>query len=149
MTHMPSVRQISGGLLGGLAGGLLFGVLMQSMGIMPLVAQLAGGDSALEGWMVHAVVSVIAGAVFPCFFKSVAISYPTALWSGFAYGLLWWVLGPLTIMPIWLGAGPQYSMAFTPLLLTSLVGHLLFGMTLGLVYRLYTRASVPMIIPRV
>ncbi len=36
-----------------------------------------------------------------------------ALALGLAYGVVWWILGALLVMPTWLGMGPQVAQAFT------------------------------------
>jgi uncharacterized membrane protein YagU involved in acid resistance len=50
--------------------------------------------------------------------------------SGVAYGALWWVLGPLLLMPAKMGM-PLFDV--NPGALQSLVGHLVFGLVLGAV----------------
>jgi hypothetical protein len=49
-------------------------------------------------------------------------------------GLLWWFLGPLTIMPIWLGKPVDWSATRGSELFGSLVGHIIYGLIVGLVY---------------
>lgn len=49
---------------------------------------------------------------------------------GLAYGALWWVLGPLVPMPAMMGM-PLF--AFDSVAVMSLVGHLVYGVTLGVV----------------
>jgi hypothetical protein len=49
------------------------------------------------------------------------------------YGLVWWVLGPLLIMPARLGMD---LFIFNAMTRQSLMGHLVYGLVLGLVYAL-------------
>ncbi len=56
-----------------------------------------------------------------------------------AYGVVWWILGPLLIMPTWLGMGPMLTKAFDGANLMSLMGHVVFGVVTGLVYRALSR----------
>ena len=51
---------------------------------------------------------------------------------GLVYGAVWWVLGGLLIMPLWLGM-PAFQIGEPQL--WSLVGHLLYGMVTGLAFR--------------
>ena len=53
---------------------------------------------------------------------------------GVAYGLLWWFLGPLTILPIWLRKPVDWSAARGSELFGSLVGHIIYGLIVGLLY---------------
>lgn len=50
---------------------------------------------------------------------------------GIGYGVVWWILGPLLIMPAVMGMGVFMVNVMT---LQSLLGHLLFGLVLGLGY---------------
>jgi len=55
---------------------------------------------------------------------------------GLAYGALWWVLGALLIMPIVLGM-PPFMLDANSLL--SLMGHLVYGVILGVVSVVFLR----------
>jgi hypothetical protein len=55
------------------------------------------------------------------------------------YGMVWWVLGPLVIMPVMMGMGLQFAMAFSGPMLMSLMGHAIYGLVTGLVYAWYIR----------
>ncbi|MBA3799226.1 MAG: hypothetical protein H0X18_09065, partial [Geodermatophilaceae bacterium] len=55
---------------------------------------------------------------------------PSAL-IGMAYGVVWWVLGALLIMPAQLGM-PVFVLNTTAW--QSLMGHLLYGLVLGVVF---------------
>jgi hypothetical protein len=121
------------GVVGGLVGGIGFGVLMQVMGMIPMVAMLVGSDSVGIGWLVHLVISAGIGASFGLLFGAAATGAARAIGLGAAYGAVWWVLGGLLIMPAWLGM-PVFT--FTIAAWMSLVGHLIYGVLLGAVYAL-------------
>lgn len=124
------------GILGGIAGGVVFGVLMQMMGMIEMVAQLVGSTSPAVGWIVHLAISAFIGASFALLLGSRAKTlFPAAL-SGMAYGAVWWVLGALLIMPAQLGM-PVFALNATAW--QSLMGHLLFGLVLGLVFSMLVR----------
>jgi hypothetical protein len=53
---------------------------------------------------------------------------------GMLYGLAWWFLGPLTLMPVLLGHAPAWSMQAADLLLPSLLGYVIYGAATGLVF---------------
>ena len=57
--------------------------------------------------------------------------------SGLAYGFVWWILGPLTLMPFFMGMGlgVNWNLAAMGQAMPSLVGHLIFGAVLGGTYR--------------
>lgn len=50
------------------------------------------------------------------------------------YGLVWWGLGPLLIMPAWMGMPVLSLNAMTG---RSLMGHLIYGLVLGVAYALF------------
>jgi len=49
---------------------------------------------------------------------------------------MWWVLGPLTLMPLFMGMGlgVNWNLVAATKMLPSLMGHLIFGGILGIVY---------------
>jgi uncharacterized membrane protein YagU involved in acid resistance len=122
------------GVAGGLIGGVLFGIMMGLMGMLPMVAMLVGSQDAAVGLVVHLVISAIIGLGFGLVFGGrVTTPGQGALW-GAVYGFIWWILGPLLIMPSLMGMGPQFGMAFAPPMLMSLIGHLVYGIAAGLAY---------------
>jgi hypothetical protein len=46
---------------------------------------------------------------------------------GLVYGLLWWFIGPMTLLPILLGGTFSWTIGTAGALLPSLVGHLIYG----------------------
>lgn len=124
------------GIIGGLAGGLLFGALMQMMDMIPMIAQLVGSSSLAVGWVIHLAISSFIGASFAVLFGSLAKSLLPAALYGIAYGAFWWVLGALLIMPAQLG---MPILQLNTVAWQSLMGHLMFGLVLGLVFSALTR----------
>lgn len=112
------------GALAGLAGGVVFGVLMAMMGMLPMVAMLVGSTSPVVGALVHLVISAGLGVLLALVLPPLGLA--VTLLAGAAYGVVWWVLGPLLIMPTVLGMS---EMVFTidSAALSSLAGHVLFG----------------------
>ena len=131
-------QRIVGGVVGGVAGGLVFGAMMAAMGMLPMVASVVGSNSALIGFLYHMFNSVVIGAIFGFLFGAQSHTYGLGAALGLLYGAIWWVLGPMILMPLMLGMGLQFGAAFTPPMLMSLVGHLLYGLITGLVYVAYT-----------
>lgn len=122
---------------GGLAGGVVFGAYMGYMGSLPMVAGLVGSDSAAVGFVLHLVLSVVIAFGFCGLFGKKAAGNPGAgaLW-GLVYGGVWWLLGPLLLMPLMMGMGLGVNLnaeAATNML-PSLWGHLAYGLILGIVY---------------
>lgn len=123
-------RRAVAGVTGGVAGGLVFGMLMAMMGMLPMVASLVGSDSSAVGFGVHIVISILIGLGLTVPFAGLLTSYGRAALIGLAYGVVWWVLGPLLIMPTMLGM-PVFMIDATAI--WSLMGHLIYGAILALV----------------
>ena len=125
---------LSGGILGGLAGGVVFGAMMAMMGVLPMIGKMVGVPSAGFGFLVHMVISAAIGAGFAVVFGPSVLHHGGGVLKGMAYGALWWLLGPLTLMPLFLGMGVRWSTAAAVAALPSLVGHVIYGGVLGFVF---------------
>jgi len=132
-------KAIIAGVTGGLVGGALFGMMMAMMGMLPMVAKLVGSSSAGVGFVVHMVISSAIGFLFAILLGNAVTSVGKGLVLGALYGVVWWVLGPLLIMPIMLGMGPQVSLSGMQMAMPSLFGHIIYGLVLGFVFALIAK----------
>lgn len=123
-------RRVVAGAAGGLAGGVVFGVMLQMMGMIPMVAMLVGSESVVVGWAVHLAVSVALGIGFGLVAVRGLDRWGPGIGLGVAYGMAWWVLGALLLMPARLGM-PTFVVDTTAW--QSLMGHVVFGAVLGAV----------------
>jgi uncharacterized membrane protein YagU involved in acid resistance len=132
--HITSpTRSLAAGAVAGLGGGLVFGIIMGLMGMLPMVAMLVGSESAVIGFIVHMVISAIIGAIFGLVATRLPENLGTAAFAGALYGAFWWVLGALILMPLMLGMS-EMVFAVGPDQWMSLVGHLMYGVILGLLF---------------
>ena len=141
-----STRELKWGAYGGIAGGLIFGGMMGVMGMLPMIGSMVGQPTAAVGFVVHMVNSVIIGAGFALVLGRFVSGTGSGVGIGLAYGGAWWFLGPLTLMPLLMGMGfgVNWNSAAAAAMLPSLVGHLMYGGILGLVYTwLRDRAVAP------
>ena len=124
------------GIVGGLAGGVVFGAFMGVMGMLPMVAKLVGSSSPLVGFVVHLGISAVIGAGYGVLVEDRIARVGPSVAAGTSYGILWWVLGPLTLMPLFLGMGlgVNWHVAAAAKMLPSLYGHILFGLVLAATY---------------
>ena len=124
-------RRMLAGVLGGIAGGLVFGMLMAMMGTLPVIASMVGSTSAMVGFGVHLMISVLIGLGLTVLFGNrLLTNYGRGALVGLAYGSIWWILGPLMMMPVMMGM-PLFAVDLTAMM--SLLGHLIYGAILGLV----------------
>jgi hypothetical protein len=136
--------RIWSGVVGGLAGGVVFGMMMGMMGVLPMIGKMVGHPSALAGFAVHMMISAGIGASFAVLFRRVVHTARSGLLAGMSYGGIWWVAGPLVLMPwmMGMGFGANLNLAAARAALPSLMGHLVYGVVLGLVdARLVRRAA--------
>ena len=135
------------GIYGGLAGGAIFGAMMGMMGMLPMIGKMAGYPSAAFGFIVHMGISAFIGATFGVLFDGSIRNVAGGLSRGLAYGGTWWLLGPLTLMPFFMGMGlgVNWNAAAAAKMLPSLLGHLIYGAILGTTYALLRgRVSSPL-----
>jgi hypothetical protein len=145
-------NDITNGIVAGLIGGAIFGIMMQMMtaptpegGQMPMMAMVAKvvrSDSIAVGWLYHLFNSAVIGAMFGWLLGSRSHAFGAGLGLGAAYGLAWWIIGGLILMPLSLGMpafAPLMMEPMRPVAMGSLVGHLVYGLILGGGFVMLTR----------
>src|SRR5712692_6573965 len=135
-------RALVAGGLAGIVGGWAFGQWMEKAHFFPLIAGLVGSSSPGLGKTLHFVIAVIIGATFGLLFQRDVRGYGSSLGWGLAYGIFWWFLGPLTLLPILQGVPINWSYMHGAELFGSLVGHVVYGVLVGLIYAALDRLWV-------
>ncbi len=137
------LRQLLNGIIGGLAGGVVFGIMMGMMGMLPMIGKMVGQPSAVTGFFVHMVNSAIIGAGFAVVLGRSATKLKSGFGFGLLYGVIWWLLGPLTLMPLFMGMGfgVNWNTTAAVNMMPSLMGHLIYGAILGIFYSKLHRKS--------
>ncbi|HEX9484161.1 MAG TPA: hypothetical protein VF929_06250 [Gemmatimonadaceae bacterium] len=148
--------KLGAGIAAGLTAGVVFGLMMQMMSVpapngmqmpmMAMVAKVARSDSVAVGWLYHLFNSAVIGAGFGWLFARAAVDYPHGLGWGAAYGVAWWVLGALVLMPMLLGMSAFAPLMMAPMRMVavgSLVGHVIYGLILGGVFVRLRRGHLP------
>ena len=141
------LRALGRGILAGTIGGLLFTLVMVQIGFLPTVASLIGSTSPLIGFIVHLVISDLIGISYGLLFQRQSYDVGSALGWGMSFGFFWWILGPLTLMPMLLGVTPQWTVEAAAGSLASLIGHLAYGAGLGVTFYLLEARHNPWWIP--
>jgi uncharacterized membrane protein YagU involved in acid resistance len=128
------LRALGRGAVSGLIGGLIFTVVMVQIGFLPSVASLVGSTSALSGFIVHLLIAIFIGMSYGLLFQRQSFDPGSALGWGISYGFLWWLLGSLTLLPVFLGGAPQWSLEAATAAFPALIGHIAYGAGLGITF---------------
>lgn len=102
-TQKLDVRALWTGAVAGIIAGIPFGIMMGMMGMMPMIGMLVPVENAFVGVLVHGAISVITGAIYGFVAVRFQQTWRNAILGGFVYGIIWWVLGALILMPAILG----------------------------------------------
>lgn len=96
-----------------------------------------GSTSIVVGWVYHLFNSAVIGGLFGVLLGGRVVSVGGGLARGAVWGLVWWVLGGLVLMPLFLDM-PAFAPLRMPemrmVAMGSLVGHLVYGLVLGAAY---------------
>ena len=108
------------------------GVLATAMsgGMLGMVGGMIGSDSALIGFILHIIISAVIGGLYTgLFMQYVDLGNPlmNIVVGGLIYGVIWWILGGLIIMPAIAGGDLLQIDLNSP----SLFGHIMFGHALA------------------
>lgn len=127
--NSPGLGQcVANGAFGGLVGGMIFGMMMSMLDMIGTIAMLVNSKSTFVGWLVHLSISIFLGAVFGLIVQDKVKNVFSGIGLGTIYGIFWWVLGGLVLMPSKLHMD---LFTFNTMAWQSLMGHMVFGAVLG------------------
>ena len=134
-------------VVAGLGAGVVFGFLIQFvLGVMPAIGAMytLGEPSLSVGWVAH----LSHSAIFALLFVVVTWARPvsnyvrnpiTAAAVGGAFGFALWLVNIGFLWPVWLGSVGVMDLPIPNFAPRPLVGHLVWGLLLGLFYSLLRR----------
>ncbi|MFQ5946269.1 MAG: NAD(P)/FAD-dependent oxidoreductase [Anaerolineae bacterium] len=125
-------RDILLGSVAGVIGGLVFAWALSLQGMMGETAGLLGFSSVGAGVLLHLATSAAVGASFGALFRYHPDKLAATISLGVIYGLVWWILGPLTVSPILMGRSPTWEITEAGASFLNLVGHVVYGGVTGL-----------------
>jgi hypothetical protein len=129
-----TLRSLGWGVMASLAGGIIFSLAMASTGALARIAGLVDSSSPLLGFVIHLLISIPIGLSYGLLFQRESPTVGAGIMWGMLYGVMWWVLGPLTLFPVLLGGAFSWTCEAANAALPELVGHLLYGATTALVF---------------
>jgi hypothetical protein len=101
---------------------------------------LIGSESAIIGLLIHYLIGLIIGVTFGYLFIRYIHRTGSAVIWGLNYGLFWWIIGPLTLMPLFrFGTLPEWTLTVAQRAAPSLIAHLIYGSLVGLCYALINK----------
>jgi uncharacterized membrane protein YagU involved in acid resistance len=98
---------------------------------------------AAGGWLIHAAVGVVLALIYAAYFAPRLPGGPVA--RGIVYGFLVFLVAQLAFMPT-VGAG-VFSRGDVPMLVGSLIGHVVYGALVGRIYGDPRSAVIPLVPP--
>jgi hypothetical protein len=128
-------RAIVAGGFAGVVGGALFSSWVASGDYFPLLAGYGPLHLARSTViLLHFAVAILIGISFGFLFQRDVRGYGSCMGWGLCYAILWWFLAHLTLLP-WLARGEfDWSAGHAAAVFGSLVGHILYGLILGVAY---------------
>lgn len=137
-------RTLRWGAFAGLAGGLVASPILFATGVLSSVVGLDTHLSGFNGFLVNLLVSSLIGMTYGLLFRHEAPNLGLGVMWGWLFGLIWWYIGPMTLLPLILTGECDWRASAASALLPSLTGHLLFGATTAFIFllleRRYTRS---------
>lgn len=133
------IRSLEWGALAGLVGGLVSSPVLLVTGILPKVAGLDTSFVGVRGLLFHLLISALIGMSYGLLFRGESPSLGHGVAWGWLFGLIWWYLGPLTLLPMLLTGQIDWRPGAASALLPLLPGHLIYGATTAFVFLLLER----------
>jgi hypothetical protein len=130
-------------VVGGVAGtvaGLVFSRWMYEGEFYPLLSGLGILHSKAQMVEAHFAIALVIGALFGLLFQTDVLGLGSSMGWGLGFGIFWWFLGPLTILPAIRGDALDWSADQGTALFGALVGHIIYGLILGVIYAGIDRA---------
>jgi hypothetical protein len=126
---------------GGIAGlvGVVSSPLLLATGILPKIAGLDTSFTGVQGLLIHLLISALIGMIYGLLFRGEAPNFGLGVAWGWLFGLIWWYLGPLTLLPRVLRGVIDWRMEAISALLPLLPGHLIYGATTAFIFLLFER----------
>ena len=133
------LRSLGWGAGAGLMGGFASMPVMIATGVLPKVAGVNSSFVGFRGFAIHLLVSSLIGMTYGLLFRNEAASPGHGIAWGWLFGLIWWYLGPMTLLPLLLTGVSDWSMDAASALLPSLLGHLIYGAVTASIFLLIDR----------
>jgi hypothetical protein len=132
---------VAAGGIAGLVGGVVLDAIMRIMRLGNGADSMIGYGAGLMhtahpavGWFVYPVYGVVLGLVFGWLLQARDLEIPRATGLGLMWGLAWWLIASVILVPAALGDWPLSPAAVDAVRRVALplvIGHLVYGVILG------------------
>jgi uncharacterized membrane protein YagU involved in acid resistance len=133
------LRSLGWGAFAGLVGGIVASPVLLATGTLSTVAGLGTTFLGFQGLAIHLTVSTVIGATYGLLFRNEGSSFSVGVPWGCLFGLIWWYLGPMTLLPLALTGETDWRSSAASALLPSMVGHLIYGAVTAAIFLLLER----------
>lgn len=133
------LRSVGWGAAAGLIGGIVASPVLLATGALPKIAGLDTNLFGSVGLLLHLLVSAAIGMTYGLLFRNEASSLGLGIAWGWLFGLIWWFVGPMTLLPLLLTGVCDWSTDAASALLPSLMGHLIYGATTAFAFLVMER----------
>jgi uncharacterized membrane protein YagU involved in acid resistance len=124
---VQTLRAAGWGGLAGLGGGIVAAPILVATGVLSRLAGVEEGLSLTRGLLLHFFASALLGVLWGFLFRREGLGTARSLSWGLVFGVVWWYVGPMTLLPLLRTGEIDWRPAAASTLLPSLVGHLVFG----------------------
>ena len=129
------------GMAVGLVGSLISSPLLWVTGILPRIAGSGAAVPVAEGFALHLLIGTLLCMTYGLLFRNEAPNLGLGASWGWLFGMIWWYLGPLTLLPLLLTGEIDWRVETASALLPSLLGHLTYGAATAFTFLLLERRS--------
>ena len=133
---LHALRSLGWGAFAGFAGGVVASPVLLATGVLSKVAGLETSFYGFRGLAIHLAVSAFIGMTYGVLFRNESTSLSMGVCWGWLFGLTWWYLGPMTLLPLVLTGACDWSSNAASALLPALLGHLLYGAVTATIFLL-------------
>lgn len=124
---VQTIYSLGWGAAAGLAGGAVSAPIMAATGVLSRLAGLENELSLIHALALHMLASAGIGMTYGLLFRQEGLSLGRGISWGWVFGLIWWYLGPMTLLPLLRTGEADWRPEAAAALLPSLIGHLAFG----------------------
>jgi len=136
---LRTLYSLGWGAVAGLVGGAVSAPVMVATGVISKLAGLENTISLTPALALHLIVSACIGMTYGLLFREEGLSIGRGISWGWVFGLTWWYVGPMTLLPLLRTGEADWRPEAALALLPSLIAHLVFGAVTSLTFLLLER----------